>query len=1321
MSDSSKKNQLKGRENFLPWLTRLETLLELDEVLSRNEETGKLEIAGLKQVQIDKNEKIAKKYIIQNCSDSVMHSITPNESFEKILAKLNSSYGFGNMDPAIILNQLRDINFHPSKDPAIVLNEIDLRLAELVSAGGSITDGQMVQYIHDGLSGDSLRDNFWFNCRGAMNMKKLSSFTVETAGQYIVQFWYSYKPKTVTEKANYTEEKKGKFEKRFCQTCSDAKRFKIMKTHNTKDCRVKQSVPSNEQQLDSSNKATPNYEPVFYHDSGTTKTMVNFPPPVKDSSKLMIPVFTAGANQPPEIGVSTGKIKFGSLDVDVLEVPTFAKNLLSATQLSRAHGCKQVIDPWTAKLTISKDDEVIATGSYDPTEKLIRIDKEISNSAKIVDDWKTVHRKLGHVGKAMMKKTLQATSGILTDNKFEALDCEECKITKAKRNPISKGRVNLSNPKDILEVVEIDVQGPFPVVANDGTTSNLKFIDSRSSWLHFTTIPNLQASTVLDNFLKFKTRVEKQTGKEIKRVRTDQGTEFMGAFLTHLETSGIIKEKGVAYTHHHPGKVERSHQTVLRLARAMLKESLLPPKFYDEAQRTAAYLFNRTVHGNATITPFEMIFNRKPDLSHLRPFGTVCYAFLAPEKRNKLDDSAIKCRLIGYGDDFELEEMKAYKLLKEDDCTIIWSDNCIFDKDLKMERLSEIFYAENDDKLSDSLWKPFDDEELDKTEEGEDIFFDADEALDYDFDDLVSEEESANLVNHLLSNKWWTESSDPNMDELYSAYRSVVDGTPTTFKEAMESEDKESWKAAMDVEMKNIEQNNTFEIKRLSAGEKAIGCRWVFKKKLKKDGSIDKFKARLVAKGYLQRLGRDYNETFAPVAKFKSIRLVLALAAQNGWKVYHDDVTSAFLNGQLKETVFMDQPDGYDTGVKFEKWKLNKTLYGLKQSPREWNEAIHNFILSEGFSQSQCDPCLYYKRTSDYQVIVDIYVDDVIATGSNDAEVQNFRAKLKSKFKCSEGGLLDWSLGMEVVQHENGISLNQKQYVLQKLDEFNDFLEPNVQRKIPLDPNFQNLLLEASTSNELDADFPYRSVVGSLMFASTGSRPDISAAVGVVSRYLTNPKLIHCNMARQILYYLRRYPDRSLNFSKTTNPKLEGYCDASWANNEDYSSISGFAFMYGPSLVSWSSKKQPVVALSSTEAEYVTVTSAAQESLWFQSLLKELGYDQETVILHEDNEACINLTKNPQEYKRTRHIQVKYHFIRSLVKSNKVKLQYIRTNDQLADIFTKGVNGPRLKELCRRLGLQDNSKHGRELEFDASNCLGWRYHRGCSKRGSTSM
>jgi flavodoxin len=315
-----------------------------------------------------------------------------------------------------------------------------------------------------------------------------------------------------------------------------------------------------------------------------------------------------------------------------------------------------------------------------------------------------------------------------------------------------------------------------------------------------------------------------------------------------------------------------------------------------------------------------------------------------------------------------------------------------------MEKLAEMIYFTEDNTLKDSLWVPENLEERREVDSESDMFFDAESEL--------TEDETSNLVSHLMANRWWNLNDIYSEEELHTAYQAVVDGIPTDFNEAMKSDEKKFWKEAMDAEMKNIRENNTYNIKRIKYGEKVTGCRWVFKKKLNKDGTVNKYKARLVAKGYLQVRGRDFNETFAPVAKFKSIRLLLAIAAQRSWKVYHDDVTSAFLNGALKETVLMDQPDGYAQGLKNDKWELRKTLYGLKQSPREWNEVIHKFLLSEIFFQSKLNPCLYHKKNENYELLAGIYVDDVISTGSDDKEVPKFRNLLKNRFKCSEGGLL---------------------------------------------------------------------------------------------------------------------------------------------------------------------------------------------------------------------------------------------------------------------------------------------------------------------------
>jgi hypothetical protein len=232
----------------------------------------------------------------------------------------------------------------------------------------------------------------------------------------------------------------------------------------------------------------------------------------------------------------------------------------------------------------------------------------------------------------------------------------------------------------VLDVVETDTQGPFPLAARDGSTNNIKFVDAFSGYTKMETLPDRTAGTVAATFRRFMARMERRTGRKIKVVRADGGTEYMGEFLDDLEALGIVKQKGLPYQHQHPGRAERVHPSIMRRARAMLLDSKLPSTYYAEAQLTAAYLHNRMVHGSAIKTPFELVYGRRPDLSHLRPFGCIAYAHVAQERRSKLAPAAERCRLLGYGDDDDTEEIKGYKLLRERDYAIVYSSDVRFDE-----------------------------------------------------------------------------------------------------------------------------------------------------------------------------------------------------------------------------------------------------------------------------------------------------------------------------------------------------------------------------------------------------------------------------------------------------------------------------------------------------------------------------------------------------------------------------------------------------------------------------------------------------------------
>ena len=458
--------------------------------------------------------------------------------------------------------------------------------------------------------------------------------------------------------------------KNICEWCQKHGRTKIQHTHKTEKCFY--GDKSGSVKFNKNNDQ--NYF-VAFHDSGSTPRSYfkDIPNNCRKSNSF---VQTANNQKIPVVG--TGSVKFGKMELnDVAYVPSFTKNLVSGIQIMN-QGYKQIIE--NGELKIFKNNDLVATGKYDLETGLIKMDSEIQQNSNYCRteqnlNYKNIHSRLGHPGNTLLQKTLDATNGLKIVGKIQNDDCEICLKTKTKKlNIRKKGSI----PNDYLDVIESDTQGPFPIIATDGTRNNVKFVDKKSRFTKMFTIPNREASTILNYFKQFKSRMENITGKNIKNIRTDQGTEYKGEFLEYLTENGIIKQTGIAYEHNHPGQAERVHQTIMTMGRAILKESKLPQNFYNEAQLTAVYLHNRQIHGNDSKTPFEHIYGKRPNLSHLQPFGCVCYSHIPIERRSKLDDTTEKCRLIGYGDDDSAEEFKGYKLIVESNLQIIYNKNVTF-------------------------------------------------------------------------------------------------------------------------------------------------------------------------------------------------------------------------------------------------------------------------------------------------------------------------------------------------------------------------------------------------------------------------------------------------------------------------------------------------------------------------------------------------------------------------------------------------------------------------------------------------------------------
>ena len=524
--------------------------------------------------------------------------------------------------------------------------------------------------------------------------------------------------------------------------------------------------------------------------------------------------------------------------------------------------------------------------------------------------------------------------------------------------------------------------------------------------------------------------------------------------------------------------------------------------------------------------------------------------------------------------------------------------------------------------------------------------------------------------------------------DYYGRVECNLSETPTSFREATSSPDESKWKGAMESEMRSLKENEVWDLVDLPPDRKTVGSKWVFKVKTGADGSVVRYKARLVAQGYTQKYGTDYDET---VVRQESLRALFALSVQYGLKLHQIDVTTAFLNGTLEEEVFMRQPEGFATkGKEHLVCKLNKSIYGLKQSPRCWNVALDSHLKQMGFSQSNGDPCIYYKGKGEEMVYMGVYVDDIILAAKTESKLEQEKKALAKKFNIKDLKALNYFLGIKVEQNEKAGSLwiGQPAYTESLLKNFE--MQDSKPVSTPVDISSK---LTQAAENEDGIDQPqFQSAIGSLMYLSINTRPDISYAVSSLARFSSKPTKEHWTALKRLLRYLRGTVGHGILYKQEGSKECIGFSDADWAGDvNDRKSTSGYVFMLNGGAVSWSSKKQKCVALSTAEAEYVALSSAAQESVWLRQLMTELGSGPETpTLIFEDNQSAIAMTKNPQFHGRAKHIDIKHHYIREQVTLGNITLEYCPTSEMTADFLTKGLSRETFCKLRKKSGVVEH-------------------------------
>ncbi|KAJ9551210.1 hypothetical protein OSB04_015255 [Centaurea solstitialis] len=514
---------------------------------------------------------------------------------------------------------------------------------------------------------------------------------------------------------------------------------------------------------------------------------------------------------------------------------------------------------------------------------------------------------------------------------------------------------------------------------------------------------------------------------------------------------------------------------------------------------------------------------------------------------------------------------------------------------------------------------------------------------------------------------------------LFAAFLSNVE--PLKVADALADPD---WFMAMQEEINQFVRLKVWRLVPRPEGKSIIDTKWIFKNKKDEDNIVVRNKARLVAKGYRQQEGIDYNETFAPVARIEAIRMFLAYAAHKDFTVYQMDVKTTFLNGVLKEEVYVSQPEGFvDQDHPDHVYILDKALYGLKQAPRAWYDSLSQFLVESGYSKGKIDNTLFIKREGEHIMLVQIYVDDIIFGSTCPNFCDTFSKLMMTRYEMSMMGELNFFLGLQVKQLSAGIFINQAKYIKDILKKYN--LENAKIMKTPMSPS---CALDSDPDGTAVDVTTYRGMIGSLMYL-TASRPDIMFSTCLCARYQSKPKVSHLKAVKRIFRYLKGTVNLGLWYPKGSGYELTGYTDADHGGCKlDRKSTTGHIQFLGDKLVSWASKKQNCVSLSTAEAEYVAAASCCSQIIWMRTQLRDYGFKFDKIPIYCDSKSAIAISCNPVQHTKTKHIDIRYHFIKDHVEKGTIELYFVNTEFQLADLFTKALDEKRFNFLITKLGMR---------------------------------
>lgn len=986
----------------------------------------------------------------------------------------------------------------------------------------------------------------------------------------------------------------------------------------------------------------------------------------------------------------TGKKETAAFFRDVEYVPEMSVNLLSVRQMT-LKGNRVIFEGDICQIFNERGELIATAKAFDNLYKLhcvVNVNKDENALIASNEIW---HRRLGHICDNNLKKVMVAANGIRCDDSTTMNKCVVC--IKGKQT-----RASFKEPghraKGLLEVIHSDVMGPLRTKSFSGNRFILTFVDDYSRKVFV--VPMKSKADVFEEFKRFKTFSEKQCDTKIKILRTDNGTEYTNnKFKEYLHQQGIHHQKTAPYTPEQNGVAERINRTIMERVRCMLLDAGLDDLYWAEAAMTSAYLINMVPCRDNECSPEELWSGKKPNLKHLRVFGSRAFVHIPKQKRHKLNAKSTECILMGYS-----SESKAYRLQDPKTRNIIISRDVVF-----MENNDNVCMKENvstncnssvvDIGMEPQVVNSGEDTSEELSTDGEDFLgfgYNSDE-----FEDAIGGSSSSDEINDV------NELETPRRSERIAnrprrrynlcvthAECSDKNSVPETFEEAILCSEADVWKTAMISEIESLAANKTWCLTKLPQGKKAIKSKWVYKTKINANGDEVCHKARLVVKGCSQQKGIDYDETFAPVVRYTSLRFLFALAAKHNLMIHQLDAVTAFLNGDLEEEIFMVQPEGFDDGSG-RVCALKKSLYGLKQSSRVWNKTLNEVLLKFGLQRSEVDQCVYHYIDGEKILYVAIYVDDVLVFCNDLDTINELKLDLAKNFKMKDLGEAFSVLGVRITRdYQKGtIKIDQTKYIEEILNRFSMSDCKAVSTPIDVCQKLSSEMCPTDDNEKQEmAKIPYMQAVGSLLFAAQITRPDISYAVNLLSRFNTNPGKAHWSAVKRVMRYLKGTANKGLVYGPDPR-SLVGFCDSDWAGDvDDRRSTTGYIFLLQGGAISWCTRRQRTVALSSTEAEYMSMVSAMQECIWLQRLQLELiGTPTESTTLHCDNKSAIFIAQNNSFSNRTKHMDLKVKFVREKLESKAVLLKYVDTKNMIADFLTKPISADKLHTFSMESGL----------------------------------